>query len=184
MEDQFKAMGERLAAQREIMEISKEEMAAEAGISVEEYEKYERGECDFSFGFLYTMARKLGIDVMDIITGEAPKLSMATMVRKNEGTVIERVKAYKYQHLAYSFRNKKAEPFMVTVAYNPGGKLPKLNTHDGQEFDYVLQGKLRINVGGVEYLLSEGDSIYYDSSYPHAMQAIDGDAVFLAVVIR
>ncbi|MHB1315465.1 MAG: helix-turn-helix domain-containing protein [Christensenellales bacterium] len=184
MSEQLKMIGERLAAQREIMEISVEEMAKATGITVEEYGKYERGELDFSFSFLYTVAGRLGIDVMDIITGEAPHLNMATMVRKNEGTVIERRKAYRYQHLAYSFRNRKAEPFMVTVAYEPGGKLPKVNVHEGQEFDYLLEGKLRVSVGGIEYLLSGGDSIYYDSSYPHAMQAIDGDAKFLAVVIK
>lgn len=184
MSEQLKLIGERLAAQREIMGISAEEMAKAAGVTVEEYEKYERGEADFSFSFLYTAAAKLGIDVMDIITGEASHLKMATMVRKNEGTVIERSKAYRYQHLAYSFRNRKAEPFMVNVSYNPGGALPKLNVHEGQEFDYVVEGKLRVSIGGTEYLLTPGDSIYYDSSYPHAMQAIDGDAKFLAVVIK
>ena len=184
MSEQLKMMGERIAAEREIMEISVEEMAETTGITVEEYKKYERGEADFSFSFLYTVAKKLGVDVMDIITGEASRLSMATMVRKNEGTVIERREAYRYQHLAFSFRNRKAEPFMVTVAYVPGGKLPKVNVHEGQEFDYVLEGKLRVSVGEIEYLLSPGDSIYYDSSYPHAMQAIDGDAKFLAVVIK
>ena len=183
MTEQIKAIGERLRAMREIMELSAEEMAKRTGLSLEDYMKYEEGQMDFSFSFLYNAANILGIDVMDLISGESPRLSMATVVRDGKGVKIERSKAYSYRHLAYMFRNKKAEPFMVKVAYNPGGEMPKLNAHEGQEFDYVLEGTLEVTVGGETYVLQEGDSIYYDSSYPHAMRAVDKDARFLAVVL-
>ncbi|MGI6168907.1 MAG: helix-turn-helix domain-containing protein [Christensenellales bacterium] len=184
MTEQLKLIGQRLTAQREALGISVEEIAKATGLSPEEYDKFERGEQDFSFGFLYTAATFLDIDVMDIMSGDSPRLSMCTVLRKGEGISIERVSAYKYQHLAYTFRNKKAEPFLVSVVYDPSKPLPELNTHDGQEFDYVLKGKVRFCVGGREYILCEGDSIYYDSSYPHAMQAVDEDAEFLAVVMK
>ena len=183
MTEQLKAIGQRLQAMREAVDLSVEEMAEKTGLPVEDYIKYEDGQMDFSFSFLYRAANILGIDVMDLMSGETPRLNMCTLIRKGEGISIERVKAYKYQHLAYTFRNKIAEPFMVTVAYDPDGKMPHLNSHEGQEFDYMLEGKLEVSIGGRKYVLNEGDSIYYDSSYPHAMRAVDGDARFLAVVM-
>lgn len=184
MTSEMKLIGQRLRAQREIMEISVADMAQHLNMTIEEYERYERGEEDFAFSFLYNCAEHLGIDVLDLMTGDTPKLSICCVVRNGEGLSIERQKAYKYQHLAYTFRNKKAEPFMVTVAYNENAPL-HLNTHDGQELDYVVEGELMIMLAGNEYVLSVGDSIYYDSGYPHAMKAVGGkDAKFLAVVMK
>lgn len=183
MTEQLRAIGLRLQAMREAVELSAEDMAKKTGLSLEDYLQYENGQKDFSFSFLYRAANILGIDVMDLMSGETPRLNMCTLIRKGEGISIERVKAYKYQHLAYTFRNKIAEPFMVTVAYDPDAKMPTLNSHEGQEFDYMIKGKLEVSIGGRVYVLNEGDSIYYDSSYPHAMRALEGDAQFLAVVM-
>ena len=183
MTEELKQIGERITALREIMGVDAQTLADAVGLPLDEYLKYENGEVDFSFGFVYTIATVLGRDVMEIMTGVAPKLRMATFVRSGGGVKIERQKAYSYEHLAYTFRDKLAEPFLVTVAYDPGKKLPKRNTHEGQEFDYVLEGKLRVSIGEREYLLNPGDSIYYDSSYPHAMQAIDEDVKLIAVVM-
>ncbi len=58
------------------------------------------------------------------------------------------------------------------------------NSHEGHEFDYVLQGTMRLKVGEQEMVMNEGDSAYYDSIHPHAMQAVgDKACVFLAMVI-
>ena len=95
----------------------------------------------------------------------------------------ERRKAYQYQHLAYNFRDKKAEPFIVTVDYAPD-ETRVAHSHEGQEFDYVLDGHMKIVLDGNEVFLGPGDSLYYDSSIPHAMYALEKDAHFIAVVIK
>lgn len=72
----------------------------------------------------------------------------------------------------------------MTAGPVPAGTPLVLNTHEGQEFDYVLRGRLRMQVNGKELLLEEGDSIYFNSGYPHGMQAVGAEeAVFLAIVI-
>ncbi|MEG2702741.1 MAG: cupin domain-containing protein, partial [Clostridia bacterium] len=58
------------------------------------------------------------------------------------------------------------------------------HSHEGQEFDYVLAGTLKIVLGGNELYLQEGDSVYYDSGLAHAMYAVEGDCRFIAVVIK
>lgn len=185
-QQQLEAIGERLKALREIEGISLADMAKDMQLSEADYTAYEAGEKDFSFSFLYSAANRLGVDTMDLMTGESPKLKSYTLVKKGTGWSIERRKAYKYQHLAYTFRNKKAEPFLVSVAADDAHLPVVQHSHEGQEFDYVVAGTLEIAMGdGETLLLSEGDSIYYDSSIPHAMRAAGGqDTQFIAVVIK
>jgi quercetin dioxygenase-like cupin family protein len=90
---------------------------------------------------------------------------------------------YNYRNLAYNFHGKKAEPFLVEAAADTEAKPLALNTHPGQEFDYVLEGQLLISVGGRENTLGPGDCIYYDSNEPHGMKAVGGQkAKFIAIV--
>lgn len=59
------------------------------------------------------------------------------------------------------------------------------NSHPGQEFNYVLEGKLLIRVNGKDNILEEGDSIYFNSVYMHGMKALDGKkAKFLAIILN
>ena len=107
---------------------------------------------------------------------------MCCMVKKGKGYSVKRDEEYDYKHLAYTFRNKKAEPFLVTIT--PDDKAPVMHGHDGQEFNYVLSGKMMLYIGDISYELSKGDSVYFDASVPHAEVAIDKEAQFIAVVIK
>ena len=181
--DQIKEISARLADLREICDISVEEMAEKMEMSVEEYSSHEGGSADFSISFLCKAADILGVDMVDLMSGDSPKLSSCTVVKKGKGFAVKRNAAYDYKHLAYTFRNKKAEPFLVTV--DPGGEVPVLNSHEGQEFDYVVSGKMMFYIGDISYELSKGDSVYFDSSLPHAEKALgDKPAQFIAVVIK
>jgi len=185
MTEQLREIGQRLTALREIMEYSCQDMAARMDMDEAAYRAYESGAIDFSFSFLYNAATILGVDVLDILHGESPKLDTCCLVRKGEGFDIMRREAYDYKHLAFTFRNKKAEPFMVSVAPDNKGEKPVLHAHDGQEFDYVVSGCMKIHLGDMTYELREGDSIYYNSAVPHAMEAVGNEAAkFMAVVMK
>ena len=182
MNEQIKDIGLRLRALREDMEITPEEMAQKLDVDIDSYLGYESGEMDFSFSLIYNAAEILGVDVLDLISGSAPTLSMCCMVKKGKGYSVKRDEEYDYKHLAYTFRNKKAEPFLVTIT--PDGKAPVMHDHDGQEFNYVLSGKMMLYIGDISYELSKGDSVYFDASVPHAEVAIDKETQFIAVVIK
>jgi len=84
--------------------------------------------------------------------------------------------------------HKKAEPFLVEADPSPEGGPESgalsLNSHPGQEFDFVLEGRLLISIDGHEMVLGEGDSVFFDSGCPHGMKALDGAAArFLAVIL-
>ena len=183
MKDQLLEMGVRLQALREIKGISEKEIAAKLGKSVEEYLEYEEGKHDFSFSFMLNVATFLGVDVIDLLSGESPALSDCAVVKRGQEFFIKKEGSYDYKHLAYTFKNKKGEPFFVTSM--PGEEDDKLHSHVGQEFNFVLSGCMELTVGTVKYILNKGDSAYFNSAIPHGIKVIGNKPVkFLAVVMK
>lgn len=184
MNEQLADIGIRLRGLRLIQDFAPGDFAQKLGVTAEELLAYEAGEKDFSFSFLYNAAELLGVDVVDLMSGDSPKLSACCLVRRGGGYAVSRRKAYSYKHLAFTFRGKMAEPFMVTV--EPGEEeAPTKHAHEGQEFDYMVSGRMRFFLGDMVYDLEPGDSVYFDSGLPHAMRTLDGKpAAFLAVVMK
>ncbi len=183
MTKQLKEIGTRLKALREDCEMDAAQVAEKLGVPLDEYVEYESGDKDFSFSFLYNAASLLGVDVVDLMSGESPQLSACTVVRKGKGYEVNRYKSYDYKHLAYTFRNKKAEPFFVTL--EPKKTAQVMHAHEGQEFNYIVRGKIKFYFDDIMYELEEGDSVYFDSGHPHA-ETVSGEepAEFIAVVIK
>ncbi len=182
--EQIKQIAMRIRELREIAGISIEAMAQEFNISLELYELYESGEADIPVSFLYQVANRFNVELTAILSGGEPRLRIYSLVRKGKGLSVERRKEYKYQSLAYNFANKKAEPFLVTVEPNSHEEPIHLNSHPGQEFNYVLEGTLEIVLHNFEFILHEGDSLFFDSNYKHGMKALHGKpAKFLAIIL-
>ena len=182
MTEQLRDIGRRLADLRSIMEISAETFCAQTNVTPKELAQYEEGALDFSFSFLYNAARILGVDVMDLMSGDSPHLSGWCLVRDGQGYAIDRRSAYRYNHLAFTFRDKKAEPFIVTV--EPKDNPPVLHAHEGQEFNWMVSGRMRFFIADTDFILAPGDSVYFNASLPHAMQSLDDEpARFLAIVM-
>ena len=187
MKEQLEIIAERIRGLRELEGVTEQEMAVLLDISAEDYQAYESGARDFSFTFLYTVAGKLGVDITELLTGDVPKLRLCSLVRNGEGLPIERRRGFAYQHMAYMFRDKAADPFRVTAKFDREYDASEiaLSRHDGQEYDMVLKGSLKFVLEGREMLLNEGDAVYYDARHGHGMAAAGGaDCEFLAVVIK
>lgn len=187
MDTKIIEIAERIQALREIMELSADEMAAAVGATAEEYLEYESGQKDFGFTFLYKCAEKFGVDLVELLTGENPHLSFYSVVRAGTGLDVKRREGFKYEHMAYRFKNKIAEPFVVTAPYKPGNEDEEieLSTHEGQELDFIISGKLKARFENHTEILYPGDAVYYDSGRGHGMIATGGeDCVFLAVVMK
>jgi transcriptional regulator with XRE-family HTH domain len=184
MEEAIKQIGQRLKGLREVLDIPAEEIAELCGISLEHYLKIESGDADPSVYRLSKIAKKYGISLDVLLFGEEPHMSTYFLTRKGQGLSVDRRKDYSYQSLASGFRGRKVDPFLTQVDPLPDGQKFSKNSHDGQEFDYVIEGKLEITIGEKVLTLNEGDSIYFDANQPHCMRALNGKAVkFLVVVI-
>lgn len=182
--DPIKSIANRLRGLREVLELSAQEVAESCHLRVEEYMTLESGESDISVNVLQTIARRYGISLDVLMFGEEPKMNAYFITRAGAGVSVERRKAYKYEALASGFRDRKADPFIVTVEPAPTDAPMHLNSHEGQEMNYVLEGRLLLSLNGKELMLNVGDSLYFDSSLPHGMKALDGRPVrFLAIIM-
>lgn len=187
MENKLKEIAQRIKELREILGISAEDMAHKTNTTPEEYKSLEAGEADFSFTFIYKCALVFGVEVSDLIEGKSPTLSAFTVTRKGEGMPIKRRKGFQYNNLAPMFKNKISEPFLVTAPYDEDeqNKPLKLSSHSGQEFDIIVEGSLKVQIGNNTVVLNEGDTVYYDSSTPHGMAAVGGKPCkFYAIVLH
>ncbi len=184
MKEKMKEIAQRISELRELSELSNEEMALQLKLPIETYIGYEKGKNDIPASVLYEIAQKLNVDMGLLLTGEETRMHIFTVTRKGKGVRVERRKQYKYENLAEKFIHKKAEPFVVTVKpRNLTGK-PSTNSHPGQEFNYVIEGSLKLYIHDNELVLEKGDSIFFDSSYEHAMEALNGNtAKFLAIIL-
>ena len=179
-------IAQRIREMREIESISEQEMARKTEVSLEDYRQYEAGALDFPFTFIHKCAQMFGIGITDLLEGASAHLTSYTVTRKGEGQNTAEEAGIEICSLAPQFRKKLAEPYWVRYDYRPELQNAPihLTTHSGQEFDYVVSGRLKVQVGDhIEYL-SEGDSIYYNSSTPHGMIAVEGrECLFVAVVM-
>ena len=187
MEPKVAEIAERICSLRETEGLSLQEAAAATGVTPEEYAEYESGTKDFTFTFLYRCSKMLGVDMVEILTGEAPKLTEYTIVRGGHGLPLKRREGFEYTNLASKFKNKLIEPMLVFAPYEEeaqGKDIPQ-SVHKGQEFDYVIEGSLKFKYEKHVETLNAGDSIFYDSSKLHGMIAADKNGCkFLAIVMR
>lgn len=183
----IKEVAARLKGLRLACDLSIEEFCGLTGMAPEDYAKVENGEKDFSVTFLYKCSEIFNVDLVEILTGTPPKLSTYSIVRADKGLPIERRERFAYQHLAYLFKDKEIEPLLVKAPFDEAeqDKPIRLSVHAGQEWDYILKGRLKFVIGDHTETLYPGDSLFYNSKTPHGMIAIDGeDCDFLAVLVK
>ena len=176
----------RIRGMREILGYSTQKMAEQTEVSEEIYRQYETGTVDLPFTFLHKCSKAFGLEITVLLEGRSAKLTGYTVTRRGKGLVTASEDGITIQDLAPMFRQKLATPYYVTYKYSEELQDEPIHTttHDGQEFDIVLKGAMRIKVGEHEEILREGDSIFYKSSTPHGMIAIDGhDCEFLSMIM-
>ena len=186
MDYKIQEVAGRIRELRQISGFTVEEMAQRTNVTVEEYVQYENGSRNMSIAFLYRCVLIFGVDFSDLLEGRSPKLRSYALTRKGQGQRIEEAHHMVGFNLAADFRNRIALPLYMELAYREGAEYEDIEmvTHEGQECDIVIRGHMRIQIGGHTEVLHEGDCIYYDSSTPHGMIAVDGeDCAFYAIVL-
>ena len=184
--NQLQSIALRISEMRRIMGYSQKEMATLTDVSEDTYLSYESGSVDLPFTFIHKCAKVFGIELTEILEGNTAKLSGYTVTRRGEGLTTASEDGITIQDMAPLFRQKLATPYWVTYQYSEELQKQPIHTvtHAGQEFDMVVKGSMRIRIGDREEVLREGDSVFFKSSTPHGMIAIDGqDCTFLAMIM-
>lgn len=173
----------RLRGIREVTGFTPEALADTTGVTAQDVLRYEAGNTEIPVSYLYEVAKACSVDLTALLTGDEAHLQAYSLVRSGNGLSVDRRKAYKYQALAYRFHKPAMEPFIVTVPPKAEDEL-EFNRHLGEEFIYMLKGRLEVRVGDDVLTLEPHDSLYFSSRTPHAMRGLDGaEAEFLDVII-
>ena len=174
-------VAKRIAELRDVCGYTQEELAAELGLDPQVYKSYETDGADIPISVIYEIANKFNIDFAELLTGVAAKLDTHHIVRAGQGKDVNRFPGYAYQDLAFRYAKKIMQPLLVTL--EPSDEIAKLVSHAGQEFNLVLEGSIAVVFEDKEYILNEGDSIYFNSLIKHGQRcASDKTAKFLTVI--
>ena len=187
MDYSLKEVAGRIKGLREAKGYTQAELAKLCGVSAEKFAVLEEGNTDFSFTFIYKCAKACGVEVVDLLEGTSTTLRSFAITRKGEGLKIVKQHGVEYNNLAPKFKEKMAEPFLVKFPYiaEEQNAPMELHSHKGQEFDVIVKGSLKVQIGDHVDLLNEGDSIFYNSLIPHGMiAASEGGCEFHAVVLN
>jgi len=182
-------VGEKIKRLREGAGLTIEQLAERAGMKPEDLERIEQEMISPALGVLTKVCDGLGVRLGRFFD-MGPRKYYA-LVRSSDEKVATRVASksgadygYEYTSLGFEKRQRVMEPFLITI--NPpsdASEMEKASAHDGEEFVYVLEGELEIQLQDESFLLQPGDSIYYDASVPHrVMHRGQGPARVLAVI--
>jgi len=168
MANEMQEIGQRIRGLREACDVTLEEMAAELEVSPKTLSKWEETGEDVPISAIYHMAKTYGVEFTEILTGTAAKLNTYQVVRSNKGREVDRYPGYYYQDLAWRYSGKIMQPLLVVL--DPSDEPAKLVSHTGQEFNLVTQGSVIVTWADQEFVLNEGDSIYFNPNIPHGQR--------------
>ena len=169
---QGRRLGERIREAREMRELTLEDLSSRTGIPVSRLERVESHLAIPPLGELIRLGKALEMEMGHFIsTGADRPMSVVRAESRpkvaRRGQKVREKYGYVYESLAPQKANRVMEPFLVTLVPT---RFKEMSSHDGQEFIFVLEGKIRAKVGEQETILNPGDSIYYDSSRPHLVK--------------
>jgi transcriptional regulator with XRE-family HTH domain len=186
--EELNQIGAKIKAIRLNRKITTQELADRGGFSLKMVERMEAGETIPSLGHLIKVARALGVRLgtfLDDLEKLGPVVSRKgeTLPGINFSTSNnEAGSGLTFHPLAGNKSGRHFEPFLIDILASPASAT-RLSAHEGEEFIYVLSGEIEISYSKETYLLSEGDSIYYDSIVDHHVHSANGlPARILAVV--
>jgi transcriptional regulator with XRE-family HTH domain len=173
LEKEKEALGERIRTAREMRGLSLEDISSRTGIDVATLNRIESNEMLPPLGQLIRLGKALDMKMGYFISPGVDK--PVTVVRKGQGQAVARYGkkksqqyGYIYESLAPEKANRMMEPFIVTLLPTDA---EEFSAHDGQEFIYVLEGEMKVQVGDRVEFLKPNDAIYYDSTRPHLVKS-------------
>lgn len=159
-------------------------LARKADLTKSTLSKIENGGISSPIATLMRIAEALDVPIAEFFT-EPTSEPAFVLTRKGQGKIVMQDGSrfgYAYEGLALEMRQKAAEPFLLTIRAEDGeGEFE----HGGEEFIYMLSGRLRFTVGEAEMTLGPGDSLYFDPRRRHTTRALGKTpARFICVFVR
>src|SRR5512137_159786 len=182
---QKESLGDRIRKAREIHSLTLQELSDRTGIDAGVLKRVEGNKMIPPLGDLVKLGKALETGMSYLISPgiDKPMTVLRADQRKETsrhlGKRAERY-GYFYESLAPEKANRSMEPFIVTLT--PSEEVQP-STHDGQEFLFVLQGQMMVQVSGQKEYLEPGDAVYYDSTKPHFVKCVGGRETKILAVL-
>lgn len=181
-------IGDKIKKIRELKQVTINDLAERCNLSSNQISEIENGKMFPSLGPLIKIARGLGVRLGTFTDDQenlGPVINKGSL--KNKGLSFSNKTAGDHSHLDfYSLAQDKAgrhmEPYRVEI-YPSEDKNYVLSSHEGEEFIYVLKGKVEVTYGNEKYQLDEGDSIYYDSIIKHNVHTGDDNTAQILGIV-
>lgn len=171
--------GRQIRAAREEKGLTLDELALRTGLTKSFLSQVERGKSSPSLSSVRLIVQELNIPLVSLFENSIDNLSNI-VVRKNKR------KKFKLPDSILDFElltpNLKRRMEIIRVVAPPSGK-SEFMAHEGEEWGYVVKGRIRLKVGNDEFELEEGDTVYYSSEIPHQWVNETEDEVELLWVI-
>lgn len=179
-------VGERVRRARESRGLTLQDVCRRTDLDVTTLTSIENGSLSPPLGLIIRLARALEMRMGYFISGEEER--PFTIVRESDRKVVSRYDAKKGKYYGYEFvslaphkKDRHMEPFLVTL--EPALTEHERSTHEGQEFIYVLKGKMEVRLGEEIHILEPEDAIYYDSSVPHLVKCHGKESTKILAVL-
>lgn len=171
-----KSFGQSIRAYREERKLSIEELAHETGYPADLLEKIEKDETTPPVALVLQLSRTLHVNVEALDDDKTKKASSRVKSQKR------RAGSYAYTQLTKSGSDKHLGGYLVTIEPNTAHEGVEYH-HEGEEFIYVLKGRLSISVGKNTSLLKQGECIHFNSALHHKLSNPSDEKADLLVVL-
>ncbi|MEU9972047.1 XRE family transcriptional regulator [Streptomyces sp. NPDC051014] len=169
------AVAPQLRSLRRRAGLTLEAAARDAGLSAAHLSRLETGQRQPSLPMLLALARVYGTTVSELLGENVADRDAIVRASDMEPT---RAGGWTYWQAGASGRGMQS--LRVKVPYGSQGDIVRV--HPGEEWLYVLSGRLRLRLGDTTHVLAAGDSAHFDSLTPHRLAAEDHDGVELLFV--
>lgn len=176
IKDKKKSFGQSIKAYREERKLNIKELAQETGYPAELLEKVEKDEITPPVALVLQLSRTLKVDMAALDDDKNKKASFRVKSQK------KRAGSYAYTQLTKSGSDKHLGGYLVTIEPNTAHEGVEYH-HEGEEFIYVLKGRLAISVGKNTSILGRGECIHFNSALHHALSNPSDEKTELLVVL-
>jgi phosphate butyryltransferase len=176
-------IGENLRKYMAMKNVSRERIASVLGYDDVKLEQLFDGDFSPEVSELLKLVTLLKTDIPALLYGKEYTEKKAILTPPDGRVIIRKEGTIDYECLSPTYSGRKMEPLLVTI-YRKDPKTVDVSRHEGQEFLFITEGRLSITVDGTEYILEEGDTFYFDSALPHAVNSITEKTRMVAAIYK
>lgn len=174
-------IGDRIRILRVNQKRTLQEIAEASELSRSMISKIENNKTVPSVATLIKIAKALGTNISNLLEHDGWLNAIFTTKLHSQENLTPTDKGYSIYPYGSEYHEKKMQPFLFVA--KKGKVKPHELSHEGEEFIYIIRGQMKMQVGEVEYLLKEGDSLYFNSLQKHGILPVSDEVAYLDVFV-